>query len=69
MNLAARLQSGAAAGEVLVANATKVLAGAYFEYVDRGAQRLKGLPQPVHAWSVLARVRTTIGSKPASGGR
>ena len=53
MNLAARLQSGAAAGEVLVANATKVLAGAYFEYVDRGAQRLKGLPQPVHAWSVL----------------
>ena len=53
MNLAARLQSSAAAGEVLVANATKLLAGAYFEYVDRGAQRLKGLPQPVHAWSVL----------------
>jgi class 3 adenylate cyclase/tetratricopeptide (TPR) repeat protein len=53
MNLAARLQSIAATGEVLVANDTKLLAGAYFEYVDRGAQRLKGLPQPVHAWSVL----------------
>jgi class 3 adenylate cyclase/tetratricopeptide (TPR) repeat protein len=52
MNLAARLQSIAAAGEVLVANDTKVLAGAYFEYVDRGAQRLKGLPHPVQAWSV-----------------
>jgi class 3 adenylate cyclase/tetratricopeptide (TPR) repeat protein len=52
MNLAARLQSIAATGEVLVANDTKVLAGAYFEYVDRGAQRLKGLPHPVQAWSV-----------------
>ena len=52
MNLAARLQSIAAAGEVLVASNTKVLAGAYFEYVDRGAQRLKGLPHPVQAWSV-----------------
>ena len=52
MNLAARLQSIAAAGEVLVANDTKVLAGAYFEYVDRGAQRLRGLPHPVQAWSV-----------------
>jgi class 3 adenylate cyclase/tetratricopeptide (TPR) repeat protein len=56
MNLAARLQTIAAAGEVLVANNTKVLAGAYFEYVDRGARRLKGLSHPVQAWSVA---RTT----------
>ena len=56
MNLAARLQAIAAAGEVLVANNTKVLAGAYFEYVDRGARRLKGLSHPVQAWSVA---RTT----------
>ena len=52
MNLAARLQSIAATGEVLVANDTKFLAGAYFEYVDRGAQRIKGLPHPVQVWSV-----------------
>jgi class 3 adenylate cyclase/tetratricopeptide (TPR) repeat protein len=57
MNLAARLQSIAAAGEVLVVNDTKLLAGSCFEYADCGHQRFKGFPQPIQAWSVL-RART-----------
>jgi class 3 adenylate cyclase/predicted ATPase len=53
-NLAARLQSVAQPGQVVIAAATRRLLGPGFEVVDLGPQRLKGFDQPVAAWRVLA---------------
>jgi class 3 adenylate cyclase/tetratricopeptide (TPR) repeat protein len=54
-NLAARLQSVAAPGSVLVAEATRELAGGMFEYADDGVRELKGFRQPVRCWRVLRK--------------
>jgi class 3 adenylate cyclase/predicted ATPase len=51
-NLAARLQSLAHPGEVIISDTTKRLAGALFELVDLGKQNLKGFDKPVPAWRV-----------------
>ena len=53
-NLAARLQSLAGPGEVLIANATKRLIGRRFACVDLGPQHLKGFHVPVPVWRVVA---------------
>jgi class 3 adenylate cyclase/tetratricopeptide (TPR) repeat protein len=53
-NLAARLQSLAGPGEVLIAGATKRLIARRFACVDLGPQRLKGFDVPVPAWRVVA---------------
>jgi class 3 adenylate cyclase len=53
-NLAARLQAVAEPGTVVVADATRRLAGGLFEYRDLGPVRLKGLDTPVRAWAVLS---------------
>ncbi|HQR52868.1 MAG TPA: adenylate/guanylate cyclase domain-containing protein [Burkholderiales bacterium] len=52
-NLAARLQSIAPPGAVLVAQATHDLAGGRFDYTDEGVHKLKGFDRPLHAWRVL----------------
>lgn len=52
-NLAARLQSLARPGEVIISDTTKRLAGALFELVDLGRQNLKGFDEPVPAWRVV----------------
>jgi class 3 adenylate cyclase len=52
-NLAARLQTLAEPGSVLVAERTRELAGGRFEYADRGTHELKGFDRPVRAWRVL----------------
>ena len=54
-NLAARLQALAGPGGVLIAHATRELAGGLFEYADKGLRELKGFPQPVRTWQVLHR--------------
>ena len=51
-NLAARLQSIAEPGQVLIAGDTRRLAGRYFEYRDLGQVSLKGFSTPVQAWQV-----------------
>ena len=51
-NLAARLQSVARPGEVIISDTTKRLAGTLFELVDLGKQNLKGFDEPVPAWRV-----------------
>jgi len=53
-NLAARLQSLAHPGEVIISDTTKRLGGAMFELVDLGPQDLKGFDEPVPAWQVEA---------------
>jgi class 3 adenylate cyclase/tetratricopeptide (TPR) repeat protein len=53
-NLAARLQSVAEPGGVVVCATTQRLTGGHFEYRDLGLVHLKGWGEPVHAWQVLA---------------
>lgn len=49
-NLAARLQSLAEPGTVIISEQTKQLTGATFEYTDHGLHTLKGFTDPVRAW-------------------
>jgi class 3 adenylate cyclase/predicted ATPase len=50
--LAARLQQLAAAGQIVVSDATKRLIGRTFTVDDLGGHELKGFAEPVRAWSV-----------------
>ena len=52
-NLAARLQSVAQPGAVVVADATRRIAGRQFDYRALGAFPLKGFPAPVQAYQVV----------------
>jgi predicted ATPase/class 3 adenylate cyclase len=51
-NLAARLQSIAEPGTVVIAAGVRRLIGDLFELQDLGEQSLKGIPAPVQAWCV-----------------
>ena len=53
LNLAARLESLAGPGMVVVSDQTKRLSGGLFEYRDLGPQELKGFDEPIPAWEVL----------------
>jgi len=52
-NVAARLQSLAAPGSVLVAGSTRRLLGGLFHLRALGPQALKGLAEPVEVWEIL----------------
>jgi predicted ATPase len=52
-NLAARLQSEAAADAVVIAAGTRRLVGDLFEILDLGDLEIKGIAGPVPAWQVL----------------
>lgn len=53
-NLAARLQSLAEVGCVVIAASTRLLLGELFELVDLGTHDLKGFATPVQAWLVIS---------------
>ncbi|WP_170378115.1 ATP-binding protein [Ruegeria atlantica] len=57
-NLAARLQAMADPGTMIVAPSTHQLAGDTFEYVLRGAFKLKGFAKEVEAWQVTGERQT-----------
>ena len=52
-NLAARLQSLAQPGEVIISDTTRRLAGTLFNYETLGLQSLKGFGEPVPAWRAV----------------
>jgi class 3 adenylate cyclase/tetratricopeptide (TPR) repeat protein len=52
-NLAARLQTLAEPGTVVISGSTRRLTGGHFEYRDLGAVSLKGWAEPIVAWQVL----------------
>jgi class 3 adenylate cyclase/tetratricopeptide (TPR) repeat protein len=52
-NLAARLQTLAEPGTVLICPHTRQLTGGHFDYRDLGALALKGWAEPVQVWQVL----------------
>jgi class 3 adenylate cyclase/predicted ATPase len=60
-NLAARLQSLAQPGGVVISDRTKTIAGPQFEYLDLGKVEIKGFVEPVAAWQVIGR--TTVSSR------
>ena len=55
-NLAARLQGIAAPDTVVISAATLQLLGGFFAYQSLGPHLLRGLPQPLEVYQVLARV-------------
>jgi predicted ATPase/class 3 adenylate cyclase len=52
-NLAARLQTVAEPGTVLICPQTRRLTGGHFDYRDLGALALKGWAEPIPVWQVL----------------
>ena len=56
-NLAARLQTLAQPGMVLIASSTRRLTGGHFDYSELGGVALKGFDEPLSAWQVLAESR------------
>ncbi|MBV8091589.1 MAG: AAA family ATPase, partial [Alphaproteobacteria bacterium] len=56
-NLAARLQTSAEPGTVVIAPSTQRLLGGLFDLVDLPPQRLKGFAEPLSAYRVLAKSR------------
>ena len=53
-NLAARLQTLAQPGRVVIASSTRRLTGGHFDYRELGGVALKGFDEPGSAWQVLA---------------
>jgi class 3 adenylate cyclase len=74
-NLAARLQTLAQPGTVVVAASTHRLVRGMFDFADVGEHQLKGFAEPVHAWQVLGIAvsegrfasRQTVGLTPLVG--
>ncbi|MCK1641784.1 AAA family ATPase [Bradyrhizobium sp. 157] len=58
-NLAARLQSLAQPGGVVISGRTKTIAGPQFEYIDLGKIEIKGFAKPVAAWQVAGKTTVT----------
>jgi class 3 adenylate cyclase len=61
-NLAARLQGLAPPNGVVVSTLTRELAGEAFAYEDLGAHALKGIAEPVRAWSVTGLRQGEVGT-------
>ncbi|HSL97338.1 MAG TPA: adenylate/guanylate cyclase domain-containing protein [Candidatus Deferrimicrobiaceae bacterium] len=55
MNVAARMQTAAQPGTVLVTEATRRLTGDTFEAEDLGEIEVKGKTEPIHAYRILGR--------------
>ena len=67
-NLAARLQSLAQPGGVIISGRTKTIAGPQFEYLDLGKVEIKGLEKPVAAWQVAGKTTVTSRSHALESG-
>ena len=57
LNLAARIQTVAAADSVVVAELTRRLAGAAFDYEDLGLKELKGIAGAARLWRIISESR------------
>ena len=67
-NLAARLQSLAPPGGIVISGRTKGIAGTQFNYIDLGKVVIKGLAEPVAAWQVAGKTAVTSRSEALEGG-
>jgi class 3 adenylate cyclase len=55
VNVAARLESRAQPGQILISRATQALAGAGWHFDDAGILELKGKAQSIHAFSLVGK--------------
>lgn len=71
VNVAARLESSAAAGTILVSEETRTLAPDYFRFEPMGEVALKGREEPVAAWRLSGRrpKKAAVASEPADWDR
>src|SRR4051812_18549523 len=67
-NIAARLQTLAAANTVLISESTKRLVWAAFDFQDHGLQELKGVTEPLHVYRVLSAKNTASRFEAAHAG-
>src|SRR3954452_21425373 len=67
-NLAARLQSLAQPGGIIVSGRTKTIAGPQFKYFDLGKVEIKGFVEPVAAWQVAGKTTVTSRSHALESG-
>ena len=69
LNLAARIQAVASPNSVVVAELTRRLAGAAFDYEDLGPHELKGIPDTARLWRVTGESgsRARFDSRTAKG--
>jgi class 3 adenylate cyclase/tetratricopeptide (TPR) repeat protein len=65
-NTAARLQSVAAAGEILVGAETHAATARIVEYSEHAPIALKGKEEPVEVWGVIG-IRRTVPERPGAG--
>jgi class 3 adenylate cyclase/tetratricopeptide (TPR) repeat protein len=68
-NLAARLQTLAEPNTIMIADATRRLLGNLFKFRDHGAQTVKGLSEPVQAWSIEGILSSQSRFESVRGGR
>lgn len=68
-NLAARLQSAASPGNVVIGAATHALLGGRFLCEDLGPRHFKGFPEPAQHWRVIAPRSVASHFKAGSAGR
>jgi class 3 adenylate cyclase/predicted ATPase len=69
MNLAARLQSAAEPGTVVVSSRVQRMAGGVFAYDDLGGLELKGIASPTPAYRVVGESRATSRFEASTGGQ
>ena len=67
-NLAARLQTLAAADAVLISESTRRLVSSAFDIQDLGLQELRGVTEPLHVYRVLAAKNTASRFEAAHAG-
>jgi class 3 adenylate cyclase len=67
VNVAARMQTAAQPGTVLVTDSTYRLADAAFDAVDLGEIEVKGKSEPVHVYRVLARREASVSRRGLAG--
>jgi class 3 adenylate cyclase/tetratricopeptide (TPR) repeat protein len=67
-NLAARLQSLAPPGGIVISGRTKGIAGTQFDYIDLGKVEIKGLAEPVATWQVAGKTAVTSRSEALESG-
>ena len=68
-NLAARLQTLAQPGEVMLSERTRALSGGAFDYADCGVHTLKGIAEPTRVWRVIGASAATSRFEAATRGQ
>jgi class 3 adenylate cyclase/predicted ATPase len=68
-NVAARLQSLAKPGSVVISGRARQLSGGAFDYADLGRHELKGIDQPLQAWRVTGEKVVETRFDASTGGK